>query len=162
MPSRSDLTISHFHTGQSESIFYHHRMILCLEEPVSISTFVRPSETSVLSALLTLNDNIFMFKLNFSGPCHWQYGSRSMTPSLQTCTQLYRMLFGILHADDCLYLILQVVWGSSFWKFLAVFNNSTIGHQQRGCRGDCQDNYVEGQTIIDAYFPEENQNLFKT
>lgn len=25
-----------------------------------------------------------------------------------------------------------------------------------GCRGDCQDNYVEGQTIIDSHFPEEN------
>lgn len=97
-----------------------------------------------------------MFKLNFLGSCHWQCGSRLMTLSLQTCTQLYRMLFGSLQPDDCLYLILQVVWGSSFWKFLAVFNNSTIGHQQRGCRGDCQDNYVEGQTII------ENQNLFKT
>lgn len=115
MPSLScPLTVSYFHASQLQSIFYHHRMVLCSEEPVSNSTFpCSPSEPNVLSvraALLKLNGNVIMFKLDFSGPCYQKCGSYLTTLGLQTCTQLYRTQFGILQPDDFLYLILRVVW----------------------------------------------------
>lgn len=129
----------------------------CLEEAVSILSFVLfilLQNQMCCQPLLKLNDSILMFKLNFSRPCFWKWGSCLMTLGLQTCTQLNRKHFGILYHDNYLYLILKVVWWYSFWMFLAVSNNSsTVVLQRKGCWGNCQDNYVEGQPIIDLYFP---------